>query len=115
MIIELEQYTARVDKLRSTLREVGEGLHIDQMERELTELHEEMNAEGFWDNLERSTHVNRRISSLEGKIKHYQGLLSSCDDVEAMIDLARGKRRRHARGNGRRIGRARKGHRRPGA
>ncbi len=89
MIIELEQYTARVDKLRSTLREVGEGLHIDQMERELTELHEEMNAEGFWDNLERSTHVNRRISSLEGKIKHYQGLLSSCDDVEAMIDLAR--------------------------
>ena len=89
MIIELEQYASRVEELRATLREVGDGLHIDQMERELTELHEEMNAEGFWDNLERSTHVNRRISSLEGKIKHYQGLLHSCDDIEAMIELAR--------------------------
>ncbi len=89
MIIELEQYASRVEELRATLREVGDGLHIDQMERELTELHEEMNAEGFWDNLERSTHVNRRISSLEGKIKHYQGLLSVSDDIEAMIELAR--------------------------
>ena len=88
MIVELEQFTGKLSALRAQLKEVGEGLHIDDMERELSELKEEMNADGFWDNLERSTHVNRRISNLEGKIKHYEGLLSGCDDVETMMELA---------------------------
>ena len=88
MIVELEQYTQKLASLRAQLKEVSEGLHIDDMERELSELKEEMNADGFWDNLERSTYVNRRISNLEGKIKHYEGLLSGCDDVETMMELA---------------------------
>ena len=88
MIVELQQYTQQLDALRATLNEVGDGLHIDHMEEELQELREEMNAEGFWDNLERSTHVNRRIASLEGKIKHYNALLSTCDDIETMMELA---------------------------
>ncbi len=88
MIVELEQYTQKLTALRAQLKEVGGGLHIDDMERELSELKEEMNADGFWDNLERSTYVNRRISNLEGKIKHYEGLLSGCDDVETMMELA---------------------------
>ncbi|MBR6754130.1 MAG: PCRF domain-containing protein, partial [Clostridia bacterium] len=88
MIVELEQYTQKLTALRDQLKEVGGGLHIDDMERELSELKEEMNADGFLDNLERSTYVNRRISNLEGKIKHYEGLLASCDDVETMMELA---------------------------
>ena len=88
MIIEIEQYTAKLNALRAQLKEVGEGLHMEDMEKELLELKEEMNADGFWDNLERSTHVNRRIASLEGKIKHYNSLLSSCDDIETMTELA---------------------------
>ena len=88
MIVELEQYTGKLAALRAQLKEVGEGLHIDDMERELSELKEEMNADGFWDNLERSTHVNRRISNLEGKIKHYESLVAGCDDVETMMELA---------------------------
>ncbi len=88
MIVELEQFSARIAALRSKLKEVGEGLHMDDMHRELQELHEEMNADGFWDNLDRSTHVNRRIASLEGKIKHYNSLVSGCDDADTMIELA---------------------------
>ncbi len=88
MILELEQFSQQVDALRKQLSEISGGLHIEDMERELVELHEEMNAEGFWDNLERSTHVNRRIANLEGKIKHYNALLSSCDDIDTMIELA---------------------------
>ena len=88
MIVELEQYAARLGDARNKLSAVREGLHVEQMEEELQELKEEQNAEGFWDNLERSTHVNRRIASLEGRIKHYNGLLSGCDDVETMIELA---------------------------
>ena len=35
MILELDQFTQRLDALRAQLKEVGEGLHIEDMEREL--------------------------------------------------------------------------------
>ena len=88
MIVELEQYSQNIETLRKKLTDIAGGLHLEDMEKELVELHEEMNADGFWDNLERSTHVNRRIASLEGKIKHYNGLVSSLDDIEVMLQLA---------------------------
>ena len=34
MILEFDQFTQRVDALRSQLKEVGDGLHIEDMERE---------------------------------------------------------------------------------
>ena len=46
MILELDQFTQRLDALRAQLKEVGDGLHMDDMDRELTELKEEMNADG---------------------------------------------------------------------
>ncbi|MBQ2990500.1 MAG: peptide chain release factor 2 [Clostridia bacterium] len=88
MILEFEKYRADVELLRNKLVDVGEGLHIHLMEQELTELHEEQNAPGFWDNLERSTHVTRRISHLENKIKHYESLVANCDDIDVMMELA---------------------------
>ena len=88
MIIEFEQYTSRVEAGRKQLQEVREGLHVDQMEQELTELHEEMNADGFWDDLERSTHVNKRISQLESKLEQLEKLSSGLDDIETMLELA---------------------------
>ncbi len=61
--------------------------NLDRMKEELSELKEEMNAPEFWTNLERSTVVNRRVSSLEGKIDHVARLQSRADDVEAMLSL----------------------------
>ena len=88
MIVELEQYAQRLDAAGKKLAEVREGLHVDQLTEELGELKEEMNAEGFWDNLERSTHVNRRIAYLEARLKHLEKLGSGLEDIQAMLDLA---------------------------
>ena len=88
MILEFEKFRADLGTLRNRLHDVGDGLHIDLMQQELIELHEEQNAPGFWDNLERSTHVTRRIAQLENKIRHFEGLVSQCDDIEVMMELA---------------------------
>ena len=77
MILEFEKYRTDLEALRAKLHDVGDGLHIDHMQQELTELHEEQGEPGFWDNLERSTHVTRKISQLEAKIKHYEWCLKS--------------------------------------
>ncbi len=88
MILLLEDIKLRLEALKGQLEEIRGGLHIEQMQRELTELKEEMNAPGFWDDLDRSTHVNKRIAAIEHKIGHYDGLVSQRDDLEVMAELA---------------------------
>ncbi len=88
MFLEQEQYLSTITDLREQLRETGEGLHIDLLERELSELKEEMASDGFWDDLDRSTRVNQRIAAIERKISHYQELVAACDDAEIMVQLA---------------------------
>ena len=61
--------------------------NLDRMKEELSELKEEMNDPEFWNDLERSTKVNKRVASLEGKISHVQLLAQRADDVEAMLAL----------------------------
>lgn len=91
MIVELEKYRVELAAIKERLLEVGDGLHIGQMEQELLELREEMNAPGFWDDLDRSRTVNQNISAIETKIGHYNGLRAMCDDIEIMMELADGE------------------------
>jgi peptide chain release factor 2 len=62
--------------------------NIAHMKEELGELEEEMNASDFWNDLERSTKVNQRISLLKNKLGHYQNLNSQADEIEVMMELA---------------------------
>ena len=88
MILGADQVKQNLDQMQQGLEEIRGGLHIEQMQRELGELREEMAAPGFWDNLERSTQVNKRIAQLEGKINHYQDLVSQREDLALMLELA---------------------------
>ena len=61
--------------------------NLDRMKEELSELKEEMNAPEFWNDLTRSTAVNKKVALLEGKINHVQKLHQQTDDIEAMLML----------------------------
>jgi len=86
-MIDTERYQQELEALRDTIQKAGDALNLPQLSEELAELKEEMNAPEFWNDLERSTAVNRRVSHIEGRIKHVQRLHDRCDDVEAMIAL----------------------------
>ena len=88
MILGLEQVKISLSQMKDELAEIRGGLRIEHMERELTELREEMAAPGFWDNLERSAAVNKRISTLEQKISHYDSLRRQRDDLEVLLQLS---------------------------
>ncbi len=88
MIILLEDIKLRLEALKNQLEEIRGGLHIEQMQRELVELKEEMGAPGFWDDLERSTQVNKRIAAIENKIGHFEDLVNQREDLEVMVELA---------------------------
>ena len=88
MILLLEDVKLRLEALKGQLEEIRGGLRINDLQQELTELKEEMAAPSFWDNLERSTQVNKRIAAIENKIGHFTDLVSQRDDLEVMAELA---------------------------
>ena len=88
-MLELEQYTQDVADIRKSLVAAGEALHIDHIKEQIAELTEEMNQPEFWNDTERSTRVNQKLGSLKNKVAHYEKLLSSADDIEVMMDLAK--------------------------
>ena len=74
MIVELEKYRGELAAIKERLLEVGDGLHIGQMEQELLELREEMNAPGFWDDL---TGHGQSTSTLPPS-KRRSGIITVC-------------------------------------
>ena len=86
-MIDLDRFRQDVNRLKETIQKAGEALHLDRLKEELSELKEEMNAPEFWNDLARSTSVNKKVASLEGKITHVKQLEESADDIEAMLEL----------------------------
>jgi len=62
--------------------------NIAGLKEQLAELHETMNEPDFWNDLERSTQVSKKVRIAENKIEHYEKLGSRADDVEATMELA---------------------------
>ena len=88
-MLELEQYTQDLAGIRKSILAAGEALHIDHMKEQIEELTEEMNQPEFWNDTARSTSVNQKLGHLKNRLEHYEGLLSSADDIETMMELAK--------------------------
>ena len=88
-MIEFDQYNQTLDGIRKSILAAGEALHIDHIRDQIAELTEEMNQPEFWNDLERSTKINQKLGGLKNKLNHYEKLLSTADDIETMMELAR--------------------------
>ena len=88
-MIELEQYAQDINGIRKSILAAGEALHIDHMREQIDELTEEMNQPEFWNDTERSTKVNQKLGHLKNKLNHYEHLLSTADDIDTMMELAK--------------------------
>ena len=83
----MERYQQELSKIRDSVEKSSDALFIPRLEEELIELKEEMNVPEFWNDLERSTAVNRKVASMESKINHVKHLVERADDIEAMLLL----------------------------
>ena len=86
-MIDQERMKQELARLRDKTSKAGDALHLPHLREELAELKEEMNAPDFWNDLERSTAVNRKVSHIENKLNHVASLESRADDIEAMLEL----------------------------
>ncbi len=70
------------------LKQLGEALGIENMNKEVEELEAKTAEDGFWNDLENSQKVQTRISQLKNKVKAYENLKGEFDDAEVLIELA---------------------------
>lgn len=61
--------------------------NLPAIENELRELEQDMAEPDFWNDLERSTQVNRRAKQCADKLAHHKQLLSRAEDIQALIEL----------------------------
>ena len=69
------------------LRQVSH-FNIAGLREQLLEMHETMNEPDFWNDLERSTQISKKVRTAESKIEHWERLGKRADDVEATMELA---------------------------
>ena len=87
-MLDLQQYTQDLAALRKTLNEAGDALHIESLKETLEELTEEMNQPEFWNDTDRANKINQKVGNIRNKIEHYEGLLSTADDIEVAMEMA---------------------------
>lgn len=87
-MIQFEELRLELLGYSDKLRELKEALGLDEMQKEIAALEEKTAAGDFWNDLDSSQKVLRRISRLKDRIAAYESLKNSFDDIEMMIELS---------------------------
>ena len=86
-MITIEQAKWDLDKINKSLGEVREAMAYDALISKAEELKEQQAKDGFWDDMDNAQKINRELSRIEGKIKHFDRLFSQGEDLQVLIEL----------------------------
>ncbi len=86
-MFKADDYRIKIKNLSATLAEAKYALDIDNLKVRLQELKAESESPDVWQDLEKSAHIGREISSIEGKISSYEAGEKALADASAFVDL----------------------------
>ena len=87
-MIEFEEYKVKLNGLRPTLDSLKDALHLEAAEKEIEELEGQSARDGFWNDVENSQRVQKRLKQLKGKTENYQKLCAQWDDLMTLCEMA---------------------------
>ncbi|MBE6940375.1 MAG: peptide chain release factor 2 [Ruminococcaceae bacterium] len=87
-VIEYDEYKQKLLALEPTIQELEKALNIGKAREELASLQKETEADGFWNDLERSQKVSQQIKRLETKIRKHDRLVSDWEDTLTLCEMA---------------------------
>ena len=87
-VIEYDEYKQKLLALKPTLEELEKALGIPKAREDLAALQKETEAEGFWNDLERSQKVAQQTKRLENKIRKHDRLVSEWEDCLTLCEMA---------------------------
>ena len=87
-MIEFEEYKVKLNNLKPTLEGLREALHLEAAEKEIEELEGQSARDGFWNDVENSQKVQKRLKQLKNKVENYDKLCSGWDDLMTLCEMA---------------------------
>ena len=66
-MIEFEEYKGKLNGLKPTLDSLREALHLEAAEKEIEELEGQSARDGFWNDVENSQRVQKRLKAAQGQ------------------------------------------------
>lgn len=87
-MLEFEEYKVKLNNIKPTLDGLGTALKLDDAKAEIAELEAESAKDGFWNDLDRSQKVQKRMKQLQQKCEKYEKLCSTWDDLMVICEMA---------------------------
>ena len=87
-MLEFEEYKVKLNNIKPTLDGLGTALKLEDAKREIAELEAESAKDGFWNDLDRSQKVQKRMKQFQQKCEKYEKLCSTWDDLMVICEMA---------------------------
>ena len=87
-MLEFEEYKAKLNAVKPDLDVLKTALRLEAAEKEIEELEAASERDGFWNDVENSQKVQKRLKGLKSKVENYNRLCSAWEDMLVMCEMA---------------------------
>ena len=87
-MLEFEEYKSKLNAAKPTLEVLRGALKLEAAAKEIEELEAMSARDGFWNDVEKSQKVQKRLKTLKSKVESYEKLCASWDDMMTLCDMA---------------------------
>ena len=86
-MLELEELRLRLLAMEPQIKDLADALGLEQCRAEVRKLEAQQADPDFWNDVETSSKVQRRLSQLNGKIEAHKDLESRYDDAMTLVEI----------------------------
>ena len=87
-MLEFEEYKAKLNAAKPDLDVLKGALKLEAAQKEIEELEAASERDGFWNDVENSQRVQKRLKGLKSKVENYEKLCTAWDDMMVMCEMA---------------------------
>ncbi len=87
-MLEFEEYKVKLNNAKPTLDVLRDALKLEAAQKEIEELEAASERDGFWNDVENSQRVQKRLKSLKSKCENYAKLCAAWDDMYTICEMA---------------------------
>ena len=88
MIIQLDEAKKELADLIHEIKELGENIKIEELEKEYKAYSDKVNSDGFWDEVSEANEILKKSKILSEKIKDFRNLENSAKSAHELVSMA---------------------------
>jgi len=87
-MLEFDEYKVKLNNCKPGLDVLRTALNLEASQKEIEELETASAREGFWNDVEKSQKVQKRLKNLKDKVENYNRLCAAWDDMMTICEMA---------------------------